>query len=367
MRANVKRSHQSDGELIEEKELMSQTNGAKKRPSMGDVARLAGVSSQTVSRVSNGEPNVTEEKRERVRAAMAELGYRPNSAARAMRRGAFNTIGVIYHSLHPVGNHRTLEAISEAAAAQGYATTLLPLDASSQTAANGAFTRLSEMTVDAAIVILPSHFIEDTRRTELPVGVPIVVLGPPLIDGATSLDFDNSVGTREAIEHLLSLGHQTVHHIAGPAESFSANSREQVWREVLQENSRRIPEPTRGDWSPNSGYLVTKELLERERPTALFVANDQMALGAQRALLEAGLTIPGNVSIIGFDNLDEAVAFPTPLSSVAQDWEVLGRDALDAALEEIGGGSARSFTIPTRLILRDSTGPAPSPGSASDL
>lgn len=338
---------------------MGQRNGAKKRPSMGDVARLAGVSSQTVSRVSNGEPNVIDEKRERVLAAMRELGYRPNSAARAMKRGAFNTIGVIYHSLHPVGNHRTLEAISEAAAAQGYATTLLPLDASSQTAANGAFTRLSEMTVDATIVILPSHFIEDTRRTELPVGVPIVVLGPPLIEGASSLYFDNAVGTRAAIEHLLALGHDTVHHISGPVESFSAKAREDVWRKVLKENGRRVPDPVRGDWSPNAGYIAAQELLSRETPTAIFVANDQMALGTQRALLEAGLTIPGDVSVIGFDNIDEAVAFPTPLTSVAQDWEVLGRDALDAALDELSGGEPSSFTIPTRLIIRDSTGPAP--------
>lgn len=336
---------------------MARTSANTKRPSMGDVARLAGVSSQTVSRVSNGEPNVTEEKRDRVRNAMRELGYRPNSAARAMKLGAFKTVGVIYHSLHPVGNHRTLEAISEAAAAQGYATTLLPLEASSQTAANGAFTRLSEMTVDAAIVILPSHFIEDTNRAELPVGVPIVVLGPPLIEGATSLDFDNAVGTREAIEHLLSLGHETVHHICGPAESFSANSRQQVWRSVLEEHGRPIPDAVQGDWTPNSGYLAAKELLSHERPTAIFVANDQMALGAERALLEAGLTIPGDVSLIGFDNMDEAVAFPTPLTTVAQDWEELGRDALKAALEAIAGGKPSSVTIPTSLVIRDSTGP----------
>ncbi|MGO1591678.1 MAG: LacI family DNA-binding transcriptional regulator [Ancrocorticia sp.] len=338
---------------------MGQKAGTRKRPSMGDVARLAGVSSQTVSRVSNGEPNVTEEKRERVRAAMGELGYRPNSAARAMKRGVFNTIGVIYHSLHPVGNHRTLEAISEAAAAKGYATTLLPLDASSQTAANGAFTRLSEMAVDAAIVILPSHFIEDTGRAELPIGVPIVVLGPPLIDGAISLDFDNAVGGRAGMEHLLELGHETVHHISGPPDSFSANAREEVWRSVLEENGRRVPEAAHGDWTPNSGYLATRELLRRETPTAMFVANDQMALGAQRALIEAGLTIPGDVSMIGFDNIDETAAFPTPLTTVAQDWDVLGREAFNAALEELSGGNPASITIPTRLVTRDSTGPAP--------
>jgi DNA-binding LacI/PurR family transcriptional regulator len=326
---------------------------------MADVAKLAGVSPQTVSRVSNGEPYVVEEKRRRVLQAMRELGYRPNSAARAMKRGAFRTIGVVFHSLHPVGTHRTLEAISEAAAVEGYATTLLPLEASTRRATDGAFTRLGEMAVDAVIAIISSHFTGDTAL-QLPTGVPTVVLGPPLVPGAASVDFDNAVGAEAAVTHLLGLGHRTVHHIAGPAESFSARTRRDVWRSVLEREGRPVPETASGDWSPDSGYRAMRELLARgEHPSALFVANDQMALGAFRAMLEAGLRIPEDVSVVGFDDIDEAVAFPTPLTTVSQDWDELGCDALRVAVDMVEGREPSTVSIPTRLVVRDSAGPAP--------
>jgi len=330
-----------------------------KRPSMADVARSAGVSAQTVSRVSNGEPYVSDAKRARVLEVMRELGYRPNSAARAMKRGVFRTIGVVFHSLHPVGNHATLEAISEAAALLGYAITLIPLEAQTRRATDGAFTRLGEMTVDAIIVILPSHFV-DGSDLHLPVGVPTVVLAPPLVPGAGSVDFDQVVGTREAVERLLGLGHRTVHHIAGPADSYSAEGRRAAWQEVLEEHGRPVPTPVQGDWSPDSGYRAACDLLAREHPTAVFVANDQMALGAFRAILEAGLRVPQDISVIGFDNIDEAVAFPTPLTTVAQDWGQVGREALSVALDMLEGAEPRRVSVPTHLVVRDSIGPAPS-------
>lgn len=325
---------------------------------MSDVARAAGVSAQTVSRVSNGEPYVSDAKRTRVLEVMRELGYRPNSAARAMKRGEFKTIGVVFHSLHPVGNHATLEAISEAAAAIGYAITLIPLEAQTRRAADGAFTRLGEMTVDAIIVIMPSHFVDGTEL-HLPVGVPTVVLAPPKVPGAGSVDFDQEVGTREAVEALLELGHRTVHHIAGPSDSYSAEGRRSAWQSTLEEHGCPVPTPVQGEWSPDSGYCAARELLARERPTALFVANDQMALGAFRAILEAGLRVPEDISVVGFDNIDEAVAFPTPLTTVAQDWGKVGREALGIALEMLGGAQPRRVVVPTHLVVRESIGPAP--------
>ena len=325
---------------------------------MGDVARAAGVSAQTVSRVSNGARYVSEDKRARVLQAMRELGYRPNSAARAMKRGEFKTIGVVFHSLHPVGHHRTLESISEVAAQRGYSTTLIPLEASTRRATDGAFTRVGEMTVDAVIAIVPSHF-SDGAAVQLPVGVPTVFLSPPISEGSASVDFDQVVGTREAVEHLVELGHRTVHHIAGPDTSFSAEGRRRTWEQVLREHDLYVPEVVEGDWSPMSGYLATRELLAREHVSALFVANDQMALGAFRALLEEGLRVPEDVSVIGFDNIDEAVAFPTPLTTVAQDWDRIGHVAIDMTLGMLEGEAPRDVTVPTRLIIRKSTGPAP--------
>ena len=332
-----------------------------RRASMADVARLAGVSPQTVSRVSQGQGYVSDEKRQRVQAAMKELDYRPNAAARAMKHGVFKTIGVYYHSLHDVGGRHALEAIVTAAAEHGYGTTLAPM-----TASGG---RRAELSVDAAIVIVfTSGQVASSRQLQL--RVPTVVLGPPVAPGVSSIDIDQAVGTRAAIDHLLGLGHQSVHHIAGPAWSFPAQRREQTWREVLGEAGRRVPAPTRGDWTPNSGYLAARELLVAEQPSAVFVANDQMALGAFRAILAAGLRVPQDISLVGFDDIDEAVAFPTPLTTVAQDWDKVGRLALEVALSMLKNRAPKVLTMPTRLVLRDSTGPAPTlvaPSSAARL
>lgn len=326
----------------------------ERRTSLRDVAQAVGVSVQTVSRVANGEPNVAPEKRELVLAKMRELGYRPNAAARAIRRGSFRTVGVVYHSLHSVGTHRSLEEISERAAESGYATTLMPLAASSGQAANGAFTRLGEMAVDVLIVILPAPFGID-EALQLPEGVPAVILGPPLVDDVATVDFDQDVGARQAVEYLLDLGHQTVHHITGPPGSFSAASRLDAWRAVLAERGRVLPAARPGDWSPGSGYRAMRQLLAEERPTAVFAANDQMALGAYRAIIEAGLRIPQDLSVLGFDDIDEAEMFAPPLTTVRQDWGLLGRESLRVALEMERGAPPEQVRLATQLVLRAST------------
>ena len=326
----------------------------ERRTSLRDVAQAVGVSVQTVSRVANGEPNVAPEKRELVLAKMRELGYRPNAAARAIRRGSFRTVGVVYHSLHSVGTHRSLEEISERAAESGYATTLMPLAASSGQAANGAFTRLGEMAVDVLIVILPAPFGVD-EALQLPEGVPAVILGPPLVDGVATVDFDQLVGARQAVGYLLDLGHQTVHHITGPPGSFSAASRLDAWRDVVTERGRALPAARAGDWSPGSGYRAMRQLLAEERPTAVFAANDQMALGAYRAIIEAGLRIPQDVSVLGFDDIDEAEMFAPPLTTVRQDWGLLGRESLRVALEMERGAPPEQVQLATELVLRAST------------
>lgn len=327
---------------------------------MRDVARAAGVSLQTVSRVANGEPGVVDDKRERVLAVMRELEYRPNSAARAMRRGAYRTVGVVYHSLHSVGTHRSLEQISEHAAARGYGTTIMPMLAATAREANGAFTRLGELAVDVVIVVFPSPFEVDAGL-DFPHAVPVVVLGPPQGGGSSSVDFDQDGGTRQVIEHLLELGHSTVHHLAGPRHSFSAEARADTWRTLLHQRALRVPEVYRGDWTAASGYAQTQRMLETERPSAIFAANDQMALGAYRALAEAGLRVPADVSVVGFDDVDEAAMYAPPLTTVSQDWEALGAQALRTALAMASGGEAQDTLLPLQLVVRSSTAPfAPS-------
>ncbi|MER7394516.1 LacI family DNA-binding transcriptional regulator [Streptomyces sp. NPDC000151] len=327
---------------------------------MADVARVAGVSSQTVSRVSNGFPGVHEETRERVLAAMRELGYRPNSAARALKRGDFRTIGVITFTLSTTGNVRTLEAIATSAAEEGYAVTLLPVAVPTQDEVRGAFSRLGELAVDAVIVIMEVHLL-DSARLSLPPHVKVVVADSDAGDRYAVVDTDQAGGARDAVRHLLDLGHDTVWHLAGPEGSYAAQRRTAAWRTALEEAGRVPPPLVHGDWSAESGYRAGLRLAERDDCTAVFAANDQMALGLLRALHEHGRRVPQDVSVIGFDDIPEAGSFLPPLTTVHQDFAEVGRRCVEGVLRQVReGGTDRGTTlVPTRLVLRDSTAPPP--------
>jgi DNA-binding LacI/PurR family transcriptional regulator len=325
---------------------------------MADVARLAGVSSQTVSRVSNGYEGVTEETRRQVLAAMEELGYRPNSAARALKRGEFRTIGVITFGLATTGNVRTLEAIATSAAHEGYAVTLLPVAVPTQNEVRGAFSRLGELAVDAVIVILEVHLL-DAVTLSLPPHVRIVVADTEAGDRYTVVDTDQAGGSRTAVRHLLDLGHHTVWHLAGPEESYAAKRRAQAWRTELTEAGRPIPPLVRGDWSAESGYRAGLELARQADCTAIFAANDQMALGLLRALHEQGRKVPDDVSVIGFDDIAEAGSFLPPLTTVHQDFAEVGRLCVEGVLRHMRHEETEHGTtlVPTRLVVRSSTAP----------
>nr|WP_165951332.1 LacI family DNA-binding transcriptional regulator [Streptomyces aquilus] len=325
---------------------------------MADVARLAGVSSQTVSRVSNGYAGVNEETRRQVLDAMRELGYRPNSAARALKRGEFRTLGVITFSLSTTGNVRTLEAIATAAAAEGYAVTLLPLAVPTQDEVRGAFSRLQELAVDAVIVIMEVHLL-DAATINMPPRVQVVVADSDAGDRYTVVDTDQAGGSRTAVEHLLGLGHHTVWHLAGPEDSYAAQRRSDAWQATLTEAGRPVPPLVRGDWSAESGYRAGLELAAREECTAVFTANDQMALGLLRALHESGRRVPQDVSVIGFDDIAEASSFLPPLTTVHQDFAEVGRLCVQAVLRKLRHDDTPHGTtlVPTRLIIRESAAP----------
>ncbi len=330
------------------------------RISMADVAHRAGVSSQTVSRVSNGSPSVVPETRQRVLAAMRELGYRPNSAARALKSGEFRTLGVILFTLSTTGNVRTLEAIAASAAHEGYAITLIPVAAPTQDEVLGAFTRLGELAVDAVIVILEVHLLDSADIRLLP-GLPAVVAASDADDRYSVVDTDQVGGAREAVLHLLDRGHRTVWHLAGPEESYSAGRRAWAWQQTLRERGRPVPGPLHGDWSAESGYRQGLLLAAEPGCTAVFTANDQMALGLLRALDESGRSVPGDVSVVGFDDIAEAGSFLPPLTTVRQDFGELGRQLVAGALRQLRGDpEGRSVTlVPTELVVRASTAPPP--------
>ncbi|MEU4704266.1 LacI family DNA-binding transcriptional regulator [Nonomuraea dietziae] len=329
----------------------------KQRVSMADVAKLAGVSAQTVSRVSNGHPGVIGSTREQVLAAMRELGYRPNSAARALRYGQFNTIGVILFSLASTGNSRTVEAIAAHAATEGYAITLIPIDVPTQDNVLGAFTRMGELAVDAVIVIMEIHLL-DAGTVTLPPGVHVVVVDSDAGERYPVVDTDQADGARRAVHHLLDLGHRTVWHVTGPRTSYAGQRRAQAWRDALEAAGRPVPPPLHGDWSAESGYNAGLRLADEPDCTAVFAANDQTALGLLRAFHERGRAIPDEISVVGFDDIPDAAYFVPPLTTVHQDFAEVGRRCVQRVLRQIRegcGSEPGTDLVPTRLVVRRSS------------
>jgi len=323
---------------------------------MADVARVAGVSSQTVSRVSTGHPGVVDATRRQVLAAMQQLGYRPNSAARALKLGEFRTIGVILFTLATTGNSRTVEAIASHAAAEGYAITLIPVAVPTQDGVLGAFTRLGELAVDGIIVIMEVHLL-DAATVTLPPGVQVVVVDSDAGDRYPVVDTDQADGARQAVQHLLDLGHETVWHVSGPAGSFAGDRRAKAWRETLTAAGRAVPAMRAGDWSAESGYRAGLTLAGEPGCTAVFAANDQMALGVLRAFHEHGRSIPGDVSVVGFDDIPDSSSYLPPLTTVHQDFAEVGRRCVQGLLRRIRNEPADPGTVlvPTRLVVRQST------------
>ncbi|WP_062527869.1 LacI family DNA-binding transcriptional regulator [Demequina rhizosphaerae] len=332
------------------------------RASMSDVARLAGVSGQTVSRVANGSLNVSPETRQRVLEAMDSVGYTPNTAARALRSGSFDTIGVIAHRLARTGESSIVEAVVQAARGAGHTVTLLDIDSTEHEDVAEAASRLSHQAIDGLIIIRAE--IEDAGRLALPAGLPVVVTDATFGGRLPMVGADHAGGARAAVEHLLELGHPTVHHVAGPGDSIPARARLLAWRRVLEERGITAPEPLRGDWSAASGRAAGEELLTRDDATAVFCANDEMAAGLMRAWAEAGREIPRDLSVVGFDDIPLAGYLTPPLTTVRQPFAAVGRRLVEELLARIAGtapaaaleGSGEpAELVPCELVVRGST------------
>lgn len=336
------------------------TPGVTRRaPSMSDVARLAGVSMQTVSRVSNGLDNVQADTRARVQSAMRELSYHPNRAARALRSGRFKAIGVVVFTLHSFGNMRTIEAITVAAAAQQYSIMLVAAEARTRKEVSRALVRLKEQAVDGVILLIESHLLDESEILP-PEQLPVVVVDSALRPEHSLIDTDQAQGARLATEHLLQLGHETVWHLSGPSGSFSADRREAAWHQTLQEHGRVVPEVFRGDWTTGAGYELGQRIASRPDITAVFASNDQMALGLLRACHEMGRGVPTTLSVVGFDDMPESDSFWPPLTTVHQNFEQVGRSSIASLLAVLSGDHEPDrVVVPTQLVIRASTAAAP--------
>jgi DNA-binding LacI/PurR family transcriptional regulator len=338
---------------------MSISEPAARPAIMHDVARLAGVSHQTVSRVLNGHPNVRPDTRDRVLKAIRQLNYRPNALARGLVTRRSRTIGVISFDTRLFGPASTLLAIEHAARAAGYAVTISSLANLDAASVRSAVAALAAQPVDGAIVIAPREGAAQGLR-DLRPGLPLVAVEAGYGGETPVVSVDQFGGARLATEHLLSLGHRTVWHIAGPADWLEARERIEGWRASLADVGAAAPPLLRGDWSPESGYRAGLELTERPDVTAVFAANDQMALGAMHAFHERGMRVPADVSIVGFDNVPESAFLIPSLTTVYQDFDEVGRRGLKL-LVDIMNEDPDHVELPGRvraaLVTRQSSAP----------
>lgn len=334
---------------------MAGLNGGRRLPRLEDVAEHAGVSHQTVSRVINNHPNVSPKTREKVEAAIAELGYRRNPAARSLVTRRSQTIGVLGSELSQYGPANTLLGVQQAARDAGYFVSIAALkEVSAQTIAD-AVRHFMDQGVDGLVVLVP-HPGTLQALESLDLDVPVVVVGVGGVGRYSGAMVDQKLGARIAVDHLISQGHRRIGHVSGPSDWIDAEARTEGWREALRQGGLEEGLLLEGDWSAGSGYRIGQQLAGERTATAVFVGNDQMALGLLRAFGEAGVRVPQDVSVVGFDDQPEAGYFIPPLTTVRQDFEELGRRCMDVMLEQLGGGTSSVTTVVRpELVVRDST------------
>ncbi|SDJ56827.1 LacI family DNA-binding transcriptional regulator [Streptomyces indicus] len=337
------------------------TQAQLRPPTMADVARLAGVSHQTVSRVLGNHPNVRQETRAKVLRAIEEMGYRRNSSARALATRRTRTLGVVASDTTLYGPASTLFALEEAARAEGYLVSTVSLRRLTVDKLSEALDHLSEGGVEGVVAIAPQRSaVEALAGLRYPF--PVVTVGSGSGLGIPSVCVDQYAGACLATGHLLAAGHRQVWHLAGPEDWQEAADRAAGWRATLEAAGVEPPLMLRGDWSPQSGYRAGQELARRAGSglTAVFVANDQMALGVLRALREAGVRTPEDVAVVGFDDIPESEFYAPPLTTVRQDFPAVGRQSIAMLLgliEGCGPPGPAPIAIEPQLVVRASTFP----------
>jgi DNA-binding LacI/PurR family transcriptional regulator len=330
-------------------------------PVMADVARLAGVSHQTVSRVVNGQTNLRPETRERVESAIRQLGYRRNSAARALvtrRSGTIGVIGTKSGFWGPSTVHRTIQAAGRQA---GFFVSSTNLQSLTRAELTDALDHLRDQSVEGIVLISATDDAIEVARAQEASGVPVVVVEANEDRARWTVGVDQVRGAVLGTEHLIHLGHTEILHLGGPPDWTEARARLLGWQTAMYNAGLRPSQHLAGDWSAQSGYELGRRIALQADVTAVFAANDQMALGLLRALSEAGRSVPGEVSVVGFDDIPEAAYLIPPLTTVRQDFSAVGRRAieiLESAIADDGRPDPARLIKP-ELVVRASTAVPP--------
>lgn len=328
-------------------------------PSIRDVARLAGVSHQTVSRVLNHHPSIRPETKARVLAVMEELQYRPNRAARALVTSRSRTIGILSATSSQYGPATTISAIENAARELGYYVHIANIESTDAATIHSAVEHLMNQAVEGLVVNAPQVRVFDVLA-DMAIDVPYVSLQSTNHVSQRAMSSDQITGARLATRHLIELGHKEIIHLAGPQDWIEAEARMHGFLEEILDAELPTHPPILGDWSADFGYFAGKELLRYRDFTAVFAANDQMAFGLMHAFLEASVRVPGDISVVGFDDVPNAAHYWPPLTTVHQNFDEVGRRTMALLLSRLEPEADASVElVMPELIVRQSTGPAP--------
>lgn len=334
---------------------MSTASERARMPSIRDVARLAGVSHQTVSRVLNDHPSIRPETKAKVLDAIAVLDYRPNLAARALVTSRSNMLGILSATVGEFGPTSSIVGIEDAAREEGYSVSTLNLSATSPEAIGQALRQLAREQVDGIVVLAPQVRVFHVLRG-MAVDIPFVTLQTASGSDGVSHSADQVAGARAATEHLISLGHTDILHVAGPQDWIEAESRMRGYLDALREADLPTFPPIRGDWTADFGFFAGQELSRRRDFTGVFAANDQMAIGLMHGFRVSGVKVPADVSVVGFDDIPVAAHVAPSLTTVHQDFPELGRRAVRILLAQIRGEAVPEFgPLQTMLRLRESS------------
>lgn len=330
---------------------------APNRPTIRDVARQAGVSHQTVSRVINGSEEVLPETRAAVEAAIEQLGYRPSAIARSMARGSTHTLAIISPNLTDYTFASVIEGAEVEARQHNYF--VLSSSASDPQAFQGLVDELvGHRRVDGLIVINP---YADERFQYVPKEFPVVFVGARSHDEAVcSISLDDEKVAYEATQHLISLGHKRIGLITGPMEEDCSQDRRDGFRRALAEAGMPFDESLvfEGDWSASSGRNALLDFVEKKNvPTAIFAQNDRMAMGVMRAARDVNLDVPTQLSVIGVDDMPLSSYFDPPLTTMRQDMPLIGQEAIRKLMEIIRNKTVEQtvLKLPAQLVVRQST------------
>jgi len=339
-----------------------ETSPATRQASIRDVAAAAGVSYQTVSRVINGHPSVRETTREHVRRVIDQLGFRPNRAARALAGGPVQSVTVLTPNTTLYGYTAALQGIEEAARAAGLTVGVRVVESADPAEVTDAVTRAVEP--GGALIVIAYDVPGTMALAAVPRSVPMAALVETPADGDGAgqpwIWVDDRKAALEATRYLLGLGHQTVHYLGIPSSTHTSQ-RKAGWLTALTDAGTRIPEPVQCGWTPRSGYQAARAMAADPAVTALLCGNDDLAIGAVRALREAGRDVPGEVSVVGFDDVPAAAFLSPALTTVRLDYAEAGRScfALLQALLTPHMPVAPGPRPEPELIIRESAAPPP--------